>query len=56
MLTMKRKLISITKTNDQSNNKQKKLKINHSNISNGDNKQSIIDCRQLPFKGINVKT
>ncbi len=58
MLTNKRKSSSITKTTtikDESNNKQKKLKTNHTTISNGDNKEAIVDCRQIPFQGINVK-
>jgi hypothetical protein len=53
MLTMKRKSSSITTT---TNNKQKKLKTNHSDVSNGDIKEPIVDCRQMPFKGISVKT
>ncbi|CAF3477650.1 unnamed protein product [Rotaria sp. Silwood1] len=57
MLTMKRKLSSITTTqNNETNNKPKKLKTNPTNVSNGDNQVSIVDCRQIPFKGINVKT
>jgi hypothetical protein len=51
MLTMKRKSSSTT-----TNNKQKKLKTNHSDVSNGDRKEPIVDCRQMPFKGISVKT
>ncbi len=54
MLTIKRKLSSITTS---TNTKPKKMKTNHSNISNeDDNKQSIKDCRKIPFKGINNKT
>ncbi|CAF3846312.1 unnamed protein product [Rotaria sordida] len=56
MLTMKRKSSSIITTNNETNNKPKKLKTNPTNISNGDNKESIVDCRQIPFKGISVKT
>ncbi|CAF4029477.1 unnamed protein product, partial [Rotaria sp. Silwood2] len=60
MLRTKRKLSSITTTtitaNDETNNKPKKLKTNPTNVSNGDNKESIVDCRQIPFKGISVKT
>ncbi len=58
MLTNKRKSSSITTTTikDESNNKEKKLKTNHTNIPNGDNKQAIVDCRQIPFQGINIKT
>ncbi|CAF0778310.1 unnamed protein product [Rotaria sordida] len=56
MLTMKRKSSSITTANNETNNKPKKLKTNPTNISNGDNKESIVDCRQIPFKGISVKT
>jgi hypothetical protein len=52
MLTMKRKSSSITTTN----NKQKKLKTNHSDVTNGESKEPIVDCRQMPFKGISVKT
>jgi len=48
MLTTKRKISSTT-----NQNQQKKLKTNN---SNEDNKQPIVDCRQMPFKGINVKT
>lgn len=57
MLTMKRKSSSITTTtNNESNKKQKKLKTDHSDVSNGDSKEPIVDCRQMPFKGITVKT
>ncbi len=56
MLTNKRKSSSITTIKDESNNKQKKLKTNHTDIPNGDNKQAIVDCRQIPFQGINIKT
>ncbi|UJR28958.1 hypothetical protein I4U23_010175 [Adineta vaga] len=49
MLTKKRKSSSTTTTNQQ-----KKLKIDDSNISNGDVKQPVVDCRQMPFKGIDV--
>jgi len=57
MLTNKRKSSSITIIkDDESNNKEKKLKTNHTNIPNGDNKQAIVDCRQIPFQGINIKT
>ncbi len=51
MLTTKRKASSTTE-----NNQAKKLKTNHSNISNGDNKQSVVDCREIPFQGIRVQT
>ena len=57
MLTLKRKSSSTTTVNDQIDSKQKKMKTNHLNISNeDDNKQLINDCRQIPFKGITVKT
>ncbi len=54
MLTTKRKASS--KPNDELNNKPKKIKTTDSIISNGDNKQSIIDCRQIPFQGISIQT
>ncbi len=48
MLTTKRKASS--KPNDELNNKPKKIKTTDSN------KQSIIDCRQIPFQGISIQT
>ena len=56
VLTTKRKVSSITITNAETNNQPKKMKTNQENLSNGDNKEAIVDCRQIPFKGINVKT
>ncbi|CAF3323383.1 unnamed protein product [Rotaria socialis] len=57
VLTTKRKASSITITNAETNNQPKKMKTkNQENLSNGDNKESIVDCRQIPFQGINVKT
>jgi hypothetical protein len=49
MLSTKRKSV-------QSNPEPKKLKTNHSSISNGENQQPVVDCRQMPFKGIEIKT
>jgi hypothetical protein len=63
LLTKKRKAPS-TPTTDQSNkpskkmktpDQPKKLKTTDSNVSNGDDKQSVADCRQIPFKGIHVQ-
>jgi hypothetical protein len=48
MLTTKRKASS--KPNDELNNKPKKIKTTDSN------KQSILDCRQIPFQGISIQT
>ncbi|CAF1552212.1 unnamed protein product, partial [Adineta steineri] len=57
MLTKKRKSPSSSSiTNNQSQNKQKKLKTNHTDVSNGDSKEPVVDCRQMPFKGISVET
>jgi hypothetical protein len=59
MLTKKRKAASVTTPTDQPAIKQKKIKTTHSTLSNGDSKETkepIIDCRQMPFKGIAVKT
>ena len=55
MLTKKRKATSTpaaTAAPEQLDKKAKKLKTDHSSISNGDDKQSVVDCRQIPFQGI----
>jgi hypothetical protein len=49
-------LLSTKRKSNETNTKQKKLKTNHSVISNGDAKQPIVDCREMPFQGINIKT
>ncbi|CAF1231189.1 unnamed protein product [Adineta ricciae] len=51
MLTTKRKSSSAATT---TTNTAKKLKTEESSVSNGDVNQSVVDCRQMPFKGINV--
>ena len=52
MLTKKCKATSTPAVAHQSDKKAKKLKIDHSSISNGDDKQSAVDCRQILFQGI----
>lgn len=51
MLTGKRKASS-TPAAAPATDQSKKIKIEDSSVSNGVDKQSATDCRQIPFQGI----